>query len=320
MGASESDHATGIARWRSAVQAQASATLPLTVRDRTLGALTLEWPELHEFDDAEREMLAALAAAVAIGVDSLGQQQIREDAAAVPAIVRRSSAMLVSPDGAVGPAAAGTPAVPGATRVWVDAALPRADLQRAPFWDVVACEGRRVAIVAGAAGVAAGGADARAASARHMLRGWLVRGIDPGDALCSLAAWAAAEQPGASWLTVSVAVIDQTHRLCVAASAGPSVITFVGVDGRARTIRSSAPLLGGDEPYVAQESTRLLLPGDRVALWSGECAAAEEREGAAGPAAGLRREVPGAEAAAGLLGRTITTGPCCETAAVLEVL
>lgn len=317
ISAGEPESADGVARWRSAVKAQASATLPLVVRGRMLGALTLEWPEPHDFADDERTEVEAIAATVALAVDSVkadAKQQHGPDAL----MPTRSTGFIVAADGCVTPAVLGGLAGSAAMRVSMASSDPAADEGCAPYHDVFACDGGGLAIVLGAVGPSPGGAEQLARTARHLLRGWLSRGIGPHDALSSLSTWATGDRAGVSWLAATVAVVNPTQRFLVSASAGPSLTVFRGADGRVTVDVDDTPLLGGEGAIAANEHTRLLLPGDRIGLRAAD-RALPGRVGSDAVLGRLLDEAQGADAAV-LIGLAAAEEACCDAAAVLEVL
>ena len=312
----EPESANGVGRWRSAVKAQASATLPLSVRGRTLGALTLEWPEPHDFREEERGHIEAMAAAVSIAVDSLTTHGAPQQIPAPAAAGARVAAFLVSPDGSVAPAGTGGAAETSLMRVSIASSEVPAGGDCAPFQDVFACDGGGMAIVLGLAG-SPSEPERLASTVKHLLRGWLSRGIGPHDALSSLAAWAGGDTSEASWIAATLAVVDPAYRFLVRASAGPSFAVSLGNDQRVSVEVDEHPLLGGTGPLRAEEErTWLLLRGDRIGL-----RAADVLDAAGVEPGRLGSVLSDARAdASRLLDAGAERGSCCDAAALLEVL
>ena len=93
---SRNDMAVLVSERRSGEQGlagvQSTALLPLAVEGQTRGVLMLHFPDLHEFDEAERRLLSDLSAHVAVAIRNAGlfaaQQRERELAERAAAIAR----------------------------------------------------------------------------------------------------------------------------------------------------------------------------------------------------------------------------------------
>jgi hypothetical protein len=312
------ENVNGVGRWRGTAQGQASATVPLRVCGRITGALTLEWPEPHGFDEAERGGIEAVAATVALAVEALTCPSAPEWESEPRSAPARAAAFLVSPEGAVSPAGPGAAAGSAVARVSV--ATTGADPGGAglPFADVFGCDGGAAAVVLGAAGASHGSVEDYAEAARHMLRGWLARGIGPADALGSLAAWAATQRGAGAWLAVTAVVLDPSRGLVVTGSVGPAVAMFLGAEGRLDVDVEGTPLLGAGVALRASERARLLLPHDRMVLISSDRADCHERDGMSALGERLQR-TRGIDTARAVILRDAAAGLRCEATAVVEM-
>ncbi|MBN2848487.1 MAG: GAF domain-containing protein [Coriobacteriia bacterium] len=312
------ENANGVGRWRAVAQGQASATVPLRVRGRITGALTLEWPEPHDFDETERGDIEAIAAAVALAVEAMRRPSVPELEPGLRSAPARSAAFLVSPEGAVSPAGPGAAAGLAVARVSVATTGADAGGAGLPFADVFGCDGGVTAVVLGAAGAPHGSVEEYAEAARHMLRGWLARGIGPADALGSLAAWAATQRGTGAWLAVTAVVLDPARRFVVTGSVGPAVALFLGAEDRLDVDVEGTPLLGAGVAVRASERARLLLPHDRLVLISSDRADCHEHDGMSALGERLQR-TRGIDTARAVILRDAPVELRCEATAVVEM-
>jgi serine phosphatase RsbU (regulator of sigma subunit) len=135
------------------------------------------------------------------------------------------------------------------------------------WYDAFALPGGRVGIAIGDVvghGIAAAAAAVRL---RHFLRGCVLEGLEPGEALAALDAQVASE-PDAAYSSVIYGVLDPGARTLVWASAGhpPPVLLR---DGAARPLKSRGGSLLGVRPTGEWPESRLdLRDGDRIVLYT----------------------------------------------------
>lgn len=264
----------GLGRWRAAVVSQSSAVLPLTVRDDLLGVVALEWSAPKAFDDGERAELAAIAAAIALVLNSY----ITQDQAAFPQPTAvgctpgPTAELAVTADGLVVPA--GVPAhwsASPAIELEVGAGVSGAETEEV-FWDAAGLRDGIVMISLGLVLVPQGSASEVAETARHMLRASALQGAGPARSLGLLAGWLAATGPGTAWVSALVLKVNVRTSTVAWAAAGSSALAVRLVDGRFNIdVTATAPLGSTTIPDI-EEHDRFILPGDRAVLACGDVA------------------------------------------------
>jgi hypothetical protein len=279
----------GLGRWRAAVVSQASAVLPLTVRDGLLGVLALEWSVPRAFDDGERAELAAITAAIALVLSSFITQEKTAfpQPAAVGCTPGPTAELAVTADGLVVPA--GVPAhwaASPALELEVGAGVSGAETEEV-FWDAAGLRDGIVMISLGLVLVPQGSASEVAETARHMLRASALQGAGPARSLGLLAGWLAATGPGAAWVSALVLKVNVRTSLLSWAAAGSSALAVRLDDGRfSLDVTTTAPLGATTVPDI-EEHDRFVLPGDRCVLACGDVADFTTLNGMAGLDAAL---------------------------------
>ena len=303
--------ASGVGRWRAAIGAQAEAFLPLLVGGRGIGVLTLTWRVPRAFGAADRRELELLAAAAALAIDPL-----REVVPASRPDIRRGSVTdTFAVDGAGRLTRGG-----GAARPTLRIAAAGSDEGSArcdAFTEVAACTEGRTAVVAGVVRTAGAPATARASEAGRLLCGWLGHGLGPVAALKALAAWGAREGEAIDGLDAVACILDTGRRCVTYATTGHALAAMLADDGRFFSDAALANVTASSAERVA-----VLLPGDRLALWSGDASGL-----AAGDGPGFVHDViadpatPSAErAAVGLIGSDAASGCAAEAAIIVDVV
>lgn len=265
---------TGLGRWRAAVVTQSSAVLPLSVRDKPLGVVALEWSAPRSFDEEERGELAAIADAAALVLHSF----IADRVGALPQPTTPgctpgpTAELAVTADGLVIPA--GVPAhwaTSPALELQVGAGVSGAETEEV-FWDVSGLREGVVVISLGLVLVPQGSASEVAETARHMLRASALQGAGPARGLGLLAGWLAASGPGAAWVSALVVKMNVRSSLATWAAAGSAALAFRLADGRFDVEVAAVPPLGSTTAPDLAENDRFLLPGDRAVLACGDVA------------------------------------------------
>ncbi len=305
--------ASGVGRWRSALGAQAEAVLPLIADGRAIGVLGLAWRAPRAFGAADRRGLESLAAAAAAVIGPLrGPGVAGEPAPAAPFSGASSRSFSVDRAGRVTP---GTGASCPSLRI-AAATAGGADPDRAAFSELATASDGRTAIAVGTVRTADGSAADRAQEAGRLLCGWLSHGLGPVAALDALAAWAARETGVVGGLDAIACVVDTERRFVGYATLRHVLLAILARDGR---FHCDTAATGPATP--ARERVRVLLPGDRLAVWSGDAPALAEGDG---PAA-VRSVVadagfPEAESAAvRLAGPEVSAGCRAQAALIVDV-
>jgi hypothetical protein len=259
LGDSVEGGAPGVGRWRSALGAQAEAVLPLLVRGSAVGALTLAWRAPRAFNAADRRELELLAAAAALVIDPMRSSP--PVAVPVPPCGTPPRTLCVDIAGRV---TCGPDAFRPALRVAV-ATADGSDPDRAAFSEVGACADGRTAIAVGVVRTADGSAAARALEAGRLLCGWMGQGLGPVAALGALEAWAARETGLVAGLDAVACIVDTRRCFVTYTTVRHALLALLAGDGRFFCDTAS---VGTASP--AQEHMRVLLPGDRLAVWSAD--------------------------------------------------
>ena len=296
----------GVGRWRATIGAQAEAVLPLLVGGRGIGVLTLTWRAPRAFEAVDRGDLELLAAAIAPVIDPLryGSSAQRQEAGHGPV----TEVFTVDIAGRLTRGEARTrPALR------IAAASGRGDDSRAAFHEVTACEDGRTIVAAGVVLATDASAVARASEAGRLLLGWMAHGLGPAASLSALAAWGAREGEGVEALDAVACVIDTGRRYASHAVVGRALVAVLAGDGR--FLCDVAPARPTAQP---PERMTVLLPGDRLAVWSGDAPGLTAGDGPAfvrgviGDAAMLSAD----RAVAGLVG-SVAAGACAAEAAIV---
>ena len=265
----ESD--SGVGRWRTGMNAQAYAVLPLMWREKPVGVATVEWATPHPFDLHDYDTLEWIAAsmAAAIGSFEAAEPSATVEMAVPEAPAARTRLVSLGFDAASGvtyfepEARAAAPEL----RVTVAVAEPGHD-RSAAFWDLVEGPTGEAFVFAGVALAPAGGAPLLAERARQTLRASVLGGVEPAVALAVLAQWARATAQAGGTVSAAVVRVDSSYGAICSALSGSAALAFLGRDGRfvlddARS-GSRVPEEAASRPTL--ERTMLALPGDRVAL------------------------------------------------------
>lgn len=260
----------GVGRWRAAVGAQAEAILPLLVRGRAIGALTLSWRDPRTFSPADRHGLETLAAAVAIAVDPFAGRSAPGGATTG----RELTVGLYAVD-AAGAVTRGAGARPPVLRV-ATAAPGDCGCDRATFCEVTACADGRTAIALGVVETADGSACERAHEAERLLAGWMGQGLEPAASLDALGSWSGRQADLVAHPDAVLCVIDVGRRCVTYCTSGHALVAVLA--GGSRYL--AAPVSAGS-PGPATELASVLLPGDRLVLWSGDAPGLDADEGQA---------------------------------------
>ncbi len=303
------DDASGVGRWRAAIGAQAEATLPLLARGRAVGSLAMSWRSPRVFTDADKRELERMASAAALVLDGFAarvrSRQGVDRSETVTASFAVDSAGRVA-YGADDPAAS----------LSIDSATSRTGGEGpAPFCEVCACADARTAIAAGVVCAGGGSAAMHALEAKRLLCGWMGHGLEPAAALDALVAWSAREGDPARRVCAVACIVDTARRCVTYAVTRHALAAVLTEDGR--LVFDAAPAEDSAPAGPASERAAVLLPGDRLVLWSGD---APGFGGDDGPESALRllagyRLTEGAPAAALVKGRG--AGGCCAVAAVV---
>jgi hypothetical protein len=276
VGERPSDAESGVGRWRAGLNAQSYAVLPLLLRNRVVGTLTVEWATPHPFDTHDRETLEWCAASVAAAVGAFESRQrpqvassshstheAPDDPGALPGPPDVIS-LAVFPDGRI-VTAAGHPGTSDA-RLSLTIALARASHDRsAPFWDLVTTEGASTLII-GVASSPAGGAAAYAERCRQILRGGALAGTEPAESLKLLSGWMSGAGQAGSGFSAGIVELDMRNGSLIAAPHGAATFSILGADGRLVLVEGGAH--GAADPTALEPAARpyLALEGDGIAL------------------------------------------------------
>ncbi len=282
---------SGVGRWRSAIGAQAEATLPLIARDRVIGALALSWRTPRRFTDVDRRDLELLADACAPVVD-----RFRGAPHGSPARQgRRLSALHTADrDGRLIEGVGG----PGAALRIAVATADVAGSGSAAFHMVARCGDGRTAVALGVVRTAEGAAEARAIEAKRLLAGWLGHGLEPAAALDALASWTAEHAAEVAGVRALTGIVDPARRYATFAACGDGIAAVLAGDGRLLLHAIAGETASAEK---AADRSVVLLPGDRLALWSGEVFGTGETD----VATVLRAALTGASGTAGSPARAL---------------
>jgi hypothetical protein len=280
----------GLGRWRSGVSTQASALLPLSVRTRSLGVLSLEWPSPRDFAEEERSDLSAIASTVALVIDSfLAEELERVDGPIAPDVIVLSEPVAEPPVLAEQPARLDVTAQLVVTREgfvlpalnsgpWTDAPALKlqvrtsahASEQEATFWDVAGFADGTVVLVVGTVTAPQGGAAATAETIRNMLRASASQGQGPAQAMGMVAGWLATTGVNSVWISGVMLEIDVEKRWTTWCSAGSAATMMRYGDGRFGVDSANHSPLGAVAGSQLASRDALLIPGDLLALVCGE--------------------------------------------------
>lgn len=301
----------GVGRWRATVRAQAEATLPLLVAGHAIGALTLSWPTPRDFSEVDRHGLELLADAAAHILAPLREGGGRTD----PAASRTFAEAIVSVD-ATGRVHTDVEIARASLRASVAACTTRGDA--AAFRCVASCSGGRIAIALGVLRAEDAPAVDAAREAGSLLDGWMSHGLDPEAALGALSAWSAHRTGGISVVSTVACLLDPERRFVSYATTGPSLVAIRARDARFFCDAGDGGVAGKPAGKTGQRVS-VLLPGDTLAVWSGDAPGLSAEGGPAFVRSVLAGGPVSSVLAADLL-RPCGDGGCAsETAAVLRV-
>jgi hypothetical protein len=304
--------APGVGRWRAAIGAQAEATLPLVAQDRPVGALALSWHAPRDFTDADRRELERIASGVASVVDGFA----RRPPAPQGAGCRESATASFTVD-REGRISKGPDASRPVLRIGAATEYSRQDGYSA-FCQVAPSTDARTAIALGVVKAADGSAAARAVEAKRLLCGWICHGLEPAAALDALCAWEAGDGEEVQEICAVTCIVDMARRCVTYATTRHGLAAVLTPDAR---FLFDAAVADPDAPGLpASERAAILLPGDRLALWSGDAPGLA----GAGGSAFVRRALAGAPSregsrAAALIGTRGAGGCNAEVAVVVDV-
>lgn len=281
----DADVAQGVGRWRNGFRAHAHASLGLTVREGTIGVLTLEWPDPHPFDADDQSRISLFADLVALALKSVPEtpeeppqpEEPFADSVTSPAPppkaadtpgVAEISAYQMNARGLVVPDAAAQSwrELPVA-RIWTANTPATTGRTSIAFTEVSVASSRRVAMAACTISSASEPIAAEAeASAGTVMRAAAAHGSEAGDVLAMLGDMA--RSASGSWASGISAILDPGSGALQVSSGGACLLAIHGRGSRFDLIRADAIAF---EPGKAPPSRTLLaLPGDRIALLAGE--------------------------------------------------
>lgn len=271
----------GVARWRNGFGAHAYAVLGLTVLEGTIGVLTLEWPEPHPFEDADRTNLQLFADVVALVLRTAPADETASSPAEqskLPCDDAEIAAFQANERGLVVPdAVAASWGKPPTARVWTAVTPAHPSDESVAFAEVLGGPGGGIVMVVGAvsAGPRGGAGDAVAAG-RGVVHAAAAHASLPGEILGMLGSSMNA-QASAAWASGVVASISVDTGAMEIAEAGAVALVILGRGGRFDAVLPDAPPIGtGRVPPPSR--MQLALPGDRIALLSGRVSALVDRE------------------------------------------
>jgi len=320
----DAGEAEGVSRWRKGFGAHAYAVLGLTVADGTLGVLTLEWPEPHPFDDADRESLQLFADVAALALRGALSPGVASPPTVVAPTVRPScdeaeiAAYQMSSRGLVVPEAATRSwSEPPVLRIWTATTPADVECESVGFTEVTGVPAG-IAVVVGAATSGTARDSAHAVTAGlGVVHAAATHGSGPGEIMGMLGS--SMRSHGApAWASAVVAVLSPTNGAMEIAEAGSAGMLCLGRGGRLDFFVSQAQPAGTGH---AAELPRieLALPGDRIALLSGGVASSIADDARAAAAQRILASLPehgGAETARALLSLVCQEG----TAAAVSVI
>jgi len=153
-------------------------------------------------------------------------------------------------------------------------AVPGTD--RATFCEVAACGDGRTAIALGVVGTTDASAVRCAHDAERLLGGWLGHGLEPAGSLDALRAWSDREGERIAHLGAVLCIVDAGRGCLTYCTAGSALVAVLA--GGSRYL--AAPLPSASTGPAA-ELASVLLPGDRLVLWSGDAPGLSTEEGQA---------------------------------------
>jgi hypothetical protein len=260
----------GVGRWRAAVGAQAEAILPLLVRGRAIGALSLSWRDPRTFSPGDRHGLETLAAAVAMAVDPFAGRMAPAEAATGRELV----VGLYAVD-AAGAVTRGPGSRPPVLRV-ATAAPGDCGSHRAAFCEVTGCADGRTAIALGVVETVDGSACECAREVERLLAGWMGQALEPAAAMDALDSWCSRQMARVTPLGAVLGVVDADRRCVTYCTSGHALVAVLAGGSRYLAAPSST-----GSPGPAMELASVLLPGDRLVLWSGDAVGLDADEGQA---------------------------------------
>lgn len=282
------DDLNGIGRWRNAIPTGSHAVLPLDAEGKTIGALTLQWPDAREFTPEEATLLSAIAAAIAAVVHRAGQGRTgRRPIPGVPTVSTaglgdrsapshtsgralqlgtetRHELLVATPKGTLFRAEerpGGPWAATFATAIASGASQPR-EHARHPFWRAFRLPAQRVGLVFGWARCAEKHAADFAEVCSAAARTQLALGSDAALALWRAFASASATYGDESDLCLLVGSLSLTDDVFEYSNVRATPPVLLCRDGRVKPLApASVKLHRGAEPHAD-----LVMPGDTLVL------------------------------------------------------
>lgn len=266
---------SGVARWRNGFGAHAYAVLALTVLEGTIGVMTLEWPEPHPFADSDREDLRHFADAVALVFRSASSPASQHIAAEPPMPTCEDAdvtAFHANARGLVMPAAlAESWGHAPAAQVWTAVMPAHPAEDSASFAEVVGTPTGGVLLAVGAISTESkSGASEVVVAGRSVLRAASAHGSSPGEVLGMLGSAMHSQSCGA-WASGVVATYYPASGAVEFALAGAVALVTLRREGGLDVTLPDTPSV--DTGRVPPCRVRVALPGDRIALLSGQVAA-----------------------------------------------
>jgi hypothetical protein len=276
----DAGQADGVGRWRNGFNAHAYAVLALTVLEGTIGVLTLEWPEPHPFEDADRSSLKLFADVVALVLRTApseepaiapAEQHGRPCEDAELAAFHTNARGLV-----VSEAVAASWGTPPAARVWTAVTPAHPADESVAIAEVTGVPGGGIVMAVGAVSAGPrGGAREAVAAGRGVMHAAAAHASSPGEILGMLGSSMRA-QASAAWASGVVATFSASTGAMEIAEAGAVALVILGRGERFDVVLPDAPPVGtGRVPPPSR--MQLALPGDRIALLSGRVSALTDR-------------------------------------------
>ncbi|GLY99443.1 SpoIIE family protein phosphatase [Actinoplanes sp. NBRC 103695] len=242
-----------VAETMAALGWQSAASAPLPGPGGAIGALTFAWKQPHALDTAEQALLAALAGHVARAID---RAHVFDDRRAAAETLQK--ALLTSP-----------PAVDGLRLATRYEAAHHADYVGGDWYDVIAVDRTRLALVIGDVTGHSVEAAAGMSQYRSLLRGLVIDRHEPPSALLRRLERTTRALGGLGMATVILAYLDEAPSggyTLTWSNAGhpPPILLHPGSE--AETLPGRDPLLGALRKVSRTNHTRVLPAGARLLL------------------------------------------------------
>jgi GAF domain-containing protein len=232
---------------------QSAASAPLPGQGGAIGALTFAWKQPHVLDTAEQVLLGALAGHVARAID---RANVFDDRRAAAETLQK--ALLTSP-----------PAVDGVRLATRYEAAHHADYVGGDWYDAIAVDRTRLALVIGDVTGHSVEAAAGMSQYRSLLRGLVIDRHEPPSALIRRLERTTRSLGGLGMATVILAYLDRApsgEYTLTWSNAGHPPPILLHPDGRAETLPGRDPLLGALRQVSRTNHTRVLPAGTRLLL------------------------------------------------------